>query len=139
MTTRDDDPETRKDDEADLRAAFAVVRSEDAAAAPSYEAVLAASRRIPQRRRPWLVPALTGTMAAAVVAVALVAVTRRPEPRLPSPVSIEEWTAPTDFLLETPGRELLETVPNIGKVPTVRPLDGADENGRPPKRRSVSP
>ena len=136
MTTRDDDPGARPDDGADLRAAFAVVRREDAAGAPPFQAVLAASRRADHRRRPWLMPALMGTMTAAVVAVALVAVTRRPDPRPPSPVSIEDWTAPTDFLLETPGRELLETVPSIGGVPMVRPLDA---DGRPPKRRSVSP
>lgn len=139
MTTRDDDPDARQDDGADLRAAFAVVRREDAAGAPPFEAVLAASRRATHRRRPWLVPALTGTMAAVVVAVAVLTVARRPEPRPPWAPSIEDWTAPTDFLLETPGMELLETVPSIGEVPTVRPLEGLDESVRLEKRRSVSP
>ncbi len=31
-----------------------------------------------------------------------------------SATSITEWKAPTDFLLETPGSELLRTVPQIG-------------------------
>jgi hypothetical protein len=78
-------------------------------------------------------------MAAAAVAVAVFTVTRRPETGPPWAPSIEDWTAPTDFLLETPGIELLETVPSIGEVPTVRPLNGLDESIRPEKRRSVSP
>ena len=139
MTTRDDDPGARQDDGADLRAAFAAVRREDAAGAPPFEAVIAASRRGPHRRRPWLVPALTGTVAAAVVAIAVLTVARRPEPRLPGVPSFEDWTAPTDFLLRTPGMEMLETVPSLGEMPTVRPLDGLDETVRPEKRRSVSP
>jgi hypothetical protein len=32
-----------------------------------------------------------------------------------SMVEITEWKAPTDFLLETPGREILQTVPEIGR------------------------
>src|SRR6476659_5864137 len=32
-----------------------------------------------------------------------------------SVASLAEWKAPTDFLLETPGRELLRTVPEIGE------------------------
>ena len=136
MTPPDDGTKRRADD-ADLRAAFSALRTEDAAGAPPFEAVLAAgSRRGTHRRRPWLVPALTGAMAAAALAVAIVAVARRPEPRLAPPVSIERWTAPTDFLLETPGRELLETVPSIGEVPEIGPLDGAEKTA---KRRSVAP
>jgi hypothetical protein len=135
MTTRDDDP-TRKDDDTDLRSAFEALRREDAARAPSFEALLRKAPRSADRRRPWLVPAVTGAVAAAALTVAIVSVARRPEPRLPPPVSIEEWTAPTDFLLQTPGRELLETVPRIGDVPSMGPLDLTEIRG---KRRSVSP
>jgi hypothetical protein len=31
--------------------------------------------------------------------------------------SITEWRSPTDFLLQTPGHELLEGVPRIGQWP----------------------
>jgi hypothetical protein len=135
MTAREDEP-TRTNGDADLRAAFGAVRSEDAAGAPSFEAVLARSQRGTDRQLPWLVPAVTGTVAAAAVAIAVIAAARRPEPHVPTAVSIEKWTAPTDFLLETPGRELLETMPVIGEVPTIGSLDGADESE---KRRSVGP
>jgi len=41
----------------------------------------------------------------------------RPQPEPGKPVaSLMEWKPPTDFLLETPGRELLRTVPAIGAV-----------------------
>jgi len=49
---------------------------------------------------------------------------REPKPRAPKPVtSIIEWKAPTDFLLATPGSELLRTVPQIGNWQRV--LDGS--------------
>lgn len=135
MTERDGDAK-RTDADADMRAAFTAVRNADAVGAPPFEAVLALARRDTHRRRPWLVPALTGSVAAAALAVAIVAVMHRPEPRVPPPVSIEEWTAPTDFLLETPGRELLETVPRIGEIPWMARLEGLDDRE---KRRRVSP
>jgi len=30
-------------------------------------------------------------------------------------ISISEWKAPTDFLLKTPGAELLKTIPQLGE------------------------
>ena len=141
MTGRDDERDPRQDADADLRAAFAAVRSEESAKAPSFEAVLrAASRGAMRRRRPWLVPALSGTIAAAALIAAVIAVTRAPEPRIPAVASIEAWTAPTDFLLETPGHDFLETVPRIGELPA-RGVGEAPDDGRgdPRKRRSISP
>lgn len=135
MTARDDD-QTRKDDDTDLRAAFEVLRRGDAAGAPSFQALLEEASRRAHRRRPWLVPAVTWGVAAAALTVAIVTVARRSEPRLPPSVSIEQWIAPTDFLLETPGRELLETVPRIGEVASIGPPEVTEERG---KRRSVSP
>jgi hypothetical protein len=134
VTGRDDERDTRPDDEADLRAAFASMRHEDAARAPTFEAVVtAASRGAAKRRRPWLVPALTGTVAAAALVVAITAVVRRPEPRVPAARSIDEWTAPTDFLLETPGRDFLGSVPRFGVPREVAPLEIR------PHRRSEAP
>lgn len=140
MTKHPRGRDPRQDDDADLRVAFAAIREEDAAGVPAFEAVLAgASRGRTERRRPWLLPTLTGTVAAAALAVAGIAVMRRPEPRLPKVAVIEQWTAPTDFLLETPGREFLETVPSIGDLRPVGASEAVDEGGRSRKRRSVSP
>src|SRR5688572_3397655 len=102
----------RGDDENDLREAFAVLRREDAKRVPAFEAVRA-------RRRPRRLPPLGGLLAAASVAAAILAVVaRRPDP--PPMASMEEWIAPTDFLLETPGRDIVRTVPRIGLVPNSR-------------------
>lgn len=108
MTTQGDDP-----DDADLRQAFDVLRREEAKAAPVFEAVRARAR--PRRLTP-----LGGLLAAAFVAAAILGiVVRRPHP-LPPAASMEEWIAPTDFLLATPGREILQTVPRIGNIPEPR-------------------
>ena len=94
-------------DDVDLRQAFDALRHEDAKAAPAFEAVRARAR--PPRLTP-----LGGLLAAASVAAAILGlVVRRPDPPPPM-ASMEQWTAPTDFLLETPGREILQTVPRIG-------------------------
>ena len=82
---------------------------------------------------------MAGTLAAVGLVAAMITVVWRPEPRLPSMASIEQWTAPTDFLLETPGRQLLETVPLIGTTPSLPPLEGVTGSGPPTKRRSTSP
>jgi hypothetical protein len=96
-------------DDADLRQAFSVLRREDAKSAPTFEAVRA--RRAARRLAP-----LGGLLAAASVAAAILGiVVRRPDPPPPM-ASMEQWIAPTDFLLDTPGREILQTVPRIGSV-----------------------
>jgi hypothetical protein len=140
VTRRDDERDAVQDGDADLRAAFADVRKEDAAKAPAFETVLAAaSRGAAERRRPWVVPALTGSIAAAALVVAVVAVVRNPGPRIPPVASIEQWTAPTDFLLETPGRAFLETVPRIGELPAGGASESGGQSDHPRKRRSISP
>jgi hypothetical protein len=100
-------------DDADLRQAFAALRREEAKAAPAFEAVRA--RRAPRRLTP-----LGGLLAAASVTAAILGVVvRRSDP--PPPIaSLEQWIAPTDFLLDTPGREILQTVPRIGGVQNPR-------------------
>lgn len=103
---RDDDQ-----DDADLRQAFAALRREEAKAAPTFEAVRAQARGRPRRLAP-----LGGLLVAASVAAAILGiVVRRPDPPPPM-ASMEQWIAPTDFLLDTPGREILQTVPQIGRV-----------------------
>ena len=108
------------DTERGLRELFDRLREEDRARTPSFDATVAA---LAQRRR--LRPRWALRMAAAAAAVAVItlayeqrqATVRRDRARaearrsvLPAP----GWTAPTDFLLNTPGSRLLRTVPSFG-------------------------
>lgn len=95
------------EDETDLRRAFAALRREDAELVPPFEAVRASSGR--RHASSWMVLAVA-SLGVAVVATLLV---WRPTPEPPM-VSMEQWTAPTDFLLNTPGWEMLGTVPRMG-------------------------
>jgi hypothetical protein len=51
------------------------------------------------------------TLLLIVLLVSVIPFVRRSEPR-PQP-SITAWKAPTDFLLATPGRELLQSTPEL--------------------------
>jgi hypothetical protein len=127
---------TGNNDDRDLRARFAALRQEEEAQAPRF--ALPATRAVRRRRTPGLIPVAECALAiaAAIFVLRFVAL----EPRRPSaPVaSLTEWRAPTDFLLETPGRELLRTVPALGgwsdstQVPTTRPK-------HPQVRKKVQP
>jgi hypothetical protein len=100
------------DDEARLRAALAEAHRGDADRTPSFERVWAAARRPramnPSKRR-WAV--LSGALAA-VVAIG-VWVVARPSARPGSLPTGTRWTAPTDFLLDTPDLVTLRTVPAL--------------------------
>jgi hypothetical protein len=115
MTGNDpgDDRVFREDD---VRARFAALRREEEALAPEFALPLprvAQSRRRSVGKRIALAASL-----AAVITVVVIVVRFAPQKAHPgagTPVaSLTEWKAPTDFLLETPGRELLRTVPAIG-------------------------
>jgi hypothetical protein len=94
-----------------LRRRFAGLRQEDERDTPQFAALWRRRQRKTQHGSRWLMAG-----ACAVIAVVgllwLWAVRSRPEG--PMVASITAWRAPTDFLLETPGRELLRTVPKIG-------------------------
>ncbi len=108
------------DDDRDLRECFAALRRDEKAGAPAIERLLARARartggeafRIGR-------PALTlATAAALLLGIALLDL-RKPSRSLPVP-SISEWRSPTAFLLQTPGREVLESIPRFGEglIPT---------------------
>lgn len=121
-----------RDDDSDLREAFQELRREDAEQLPAFGALLAdAGRRRHVGSRAVLAAA---ALVATVVAGALL---RRPAPQPPAAEAIGHWIAPTDFLLNTPGREMLETVPHIGTRPFLTPLTSASAS--PFAQRSVSP
>lgn len=104
-------------DDATLRTLFQKLGNEDRAHAPSYHHVL--GRQVPR--------AASGARMRIATAVVLLGLTfgillNLPDqpPSVAAPgrgggqaPPISEWQAPTDILLNTPGRELLTTVPSL--------------------------
>jgi hypothetical protein len=105
-------------DDRDLRDRFAALRREEEARAPAF-AALATSRRQHRRLSPGMFIAAAACVAAILAAVLwAMPLLWKPQHEPGTHVaSITEWKPPTDFLLETPGRELLRTVPTIGAWP----------------------
>ena len=106
-------------DEKRLRELFESARRRDEASAPRFREVL---RRERPRERAIRIP-LAARLAAIAIAFALIgllAVSRRvARPTVVPPVTGEllsspRWSGPTDFLLATPGRDLLRSTPRIG-------------------------
>lgn len=128
----------------DLRDRFAALRRDEETQAPEF-AGLIGSRRERGRRRPIkLIAAMA--FSAAMIAAALF-MGRAPwnrefwRPHLEpgsQVASITKWKSPTDFLLETPGTELLRTVPDLG---VLQPETKAAEPGNkyPQTKRKVLP
>jgi hypothetical protein len=116
----------REDD--DLRQRFAALREQDERDRPGFPQVRAgalARRKTGGRRLP-----LAAVAAAALVLLALV-LGREPEP--PGP-SLAEWRAPTDFLLDTPGREVLTLAPSLDLGPWMAAVPARSRQA-PPERR----
>jgi hypothetical protein len=101
------------EDDRDLHERFAELRRQDAAQAPEFAALL--QRRARRPRPPAFFRLVIAVACVLVIAVALVRFHSRP-PAKPVP-SLSEWRSPTDFLLQTPGRELLISVPRLGEWP----------------------
>jgi hypothetical protein len=104
-----------------LRRGFAALRREEDQQTPEFATLWRSRARAQRRQARWFA-------AAACALIALLAflwirsVQRRPDDK--TVASITEWKAPTDFLLETPGRELLRTVPEIGEWQVYTALPG---------------
>lgn len=103
------------DDDRDLRERFGALREEDERIAPDFGRVSSQppSVRSPRRR------ALVWSGVAALVALAFLLwrpdAGEGPAPRAVIEPSITTWRSPTDFLLETPGRQLLRASPAVGR------------------------
>ncbi len=113
-------------DDDDLRGRFARLRSEDASRTGEFHGLLRRSRPKGGRARltAWAVAGL-----AVILALLVVLDDRETQHKPPNPeVSITVWTSSTDFLLHTPGEEVLTTVPRLGEWPT------ATETGRKPQK-----
>ena len=114
------------DDERDLREAFKELRRATLSRTPAFASLRdrAPAPRAEQRRRLALV-------LASLAVVALLWPRPAPPPPKPAP-SIERWKAPTDFLLHTPGAELLRTVPSLGRgVPSLTLADARERRMSP--------
>jgi hypothetical protein len=119
------------DTDRELRHRFAALRRQEEGEAPGLGTLLErAARRSRGTHRPGsrFRPLAAATMAAAI-ALAMLAVIGlpsvrsriwSPRPPVTAPVpSITAWRAPTDFLLHTPGEEILGTPPALGRVPSL--------------------
>ena len=117
-------------DDHDLRDWFQRLRREDVAGVTSFHATLAAAaaRRAASPRAPALrVAAVAAFIAVLAVAVALAIRGRR---GIPIDLAAARWEAPSDFLLQVPGAELLRTVPELGRV--TPPFHYVDTDWRTP-------
>ena len=116
----------------DLRNRFAAMRRQEAGQAPEF--AVPSINAAGQRSR--LVAGKLSAVAAclAVIAAAVFLLRTGPVKRgseTPAKAgSISQWRAPTDFLLETPGREFLQTVPAIGVSPNYTGARGAGQKSR---------
>lgn len=119
------------EDDRHLRERFAALRREDARQAPDFATTL---QRKPARGEGarWLRPAAA---AALIVVMAIAAARFYSRPHVQPAISITEWKSPTDFLLETSGHELLESVPQIGEWPERQVIPSASPS---PSRKKAS-
>jgi hypothetical protein len=101
----------------DIRNRFAALRREEEAQAPKFALPSpAATPRVRWRPVGKLIAVAVCLLATAGVGTLWLHLASQRTGREPGkPVAfVTDWKAPTDFLLETPGRELLRTVPAIG-------------------------
>jgi hypothetical protein len=104
-------PETSLQESA-LRNRFVRLREQELQQVPVFASLWGRRSRLQPDKVLWF--AAVGCVLILVAAILLLR-SERPNREEASMVSITEWKAPTDFLLETPGREILQTVPEIGK------------------------
>src|SRR5688572_465577 len=119
------------DDDRDLRERFVRLRDEERAHAPAFHVTRQAPRWTWSPRF---------VIAAAIILIALLLA--RPDqtpPRLAHrgvDLGAAAWQSPTDFLLVTPGRELLRTVPDFGSSEPLVPIDLRGRPSAPESTRS---
>ena len=109
-------------DDEKLSQLFRDARRADEARVPGFERVLSRTRT----PRLGVKPLVSFALAAVVLIAGATAVVRERQQReeqalaeLEKPVALMQWQSPTDFLLDTPGHELRDSLPQIGMhVPT---------------------
>lgn len=101
-------------DDKDLRDHFAPLRQEDARNAPPLAAVLATARRrgkVGARPVRWAPAIAAVALAVALFVVSVLGPNGQRQPLVD--LATARWQGPTDFLLQVPGAEYLETVPTF--------------------------
>ena len=105
-----------------LRTHFANLREEDRSAAPPFGRTAAAAAAF-SRRGSLLRIALT---AMPVLAIAVMLAVRTHRSASAVPRDLAAWSSPTAFLLETPGKQLLNQTPRFGD-PLIHALPPAQD------------
>jgi hypothetical protein len=106
-----------------LRRAFGSLRAEDARQAPSFDTMVRYRvLPVPPPRLGFILPALTVILLIVALGIGY---WRTPSTNSSSPRFILAWRATTDFLLDTPGSQLMRDVPQIGNElpPALTPSD----------------
>lgn len=101
-------------DDTGLRDRFAALRREDAARTPGFTEVVRRQGPAPRPAPRALAVAASLAMAGLLVAGIWGSRHRPPPGTAAAAPWLADWQSPTDFLLDTPGRELLHAVPRIG-------------------------
>jgi len=109
-------------EDSDLRAHFADLREEDRSAAPPFGFAAAAEAAF-SRRRSSLRIALA---ALPVLAIVVTLAVRTHRSTGAATRALAAWSSPTAFLLETPGKQLLNQTPKLGE-PLIHTLPVAQD------------
>ena len=120
------------DDDRDLRDRFAQLRHEDRSRVPAFGVPVAGDASRPR----WPVGI---AVAAATTLIALVLTQPDRHPSVLVDPGATAWRSPTDFLLITPGGEMLRTVPAVGSPNDWLPLDLRTRLPMPESTRSQRP
>jgi hypothetical protein len=125
-------------DDRTLHERFASLRGEDGARTPRFERVLLRTRST-QRYGAWAIGATAAILVAAIGVFVYRASLVPSRPPSAAPM-LASWHAPTDFLLKTPGIDLLRAVPRIGEPSAgVRRLTPGLYDTMPPSRVGQEP
>ena len=108
-------------DDAGLREKFRLLKRQDQALAPEFARYWDALRRLPLTQHVWTLNYRFVSAAFALILLAGIAAgvwrkgfLKHPEPAEATIAQLSQWRAPTDSLLQTPGGELLRTLPRFG-------------------------
>jgi hypothetical protein len=109
-------------EDSDLRTHFANLREEDRSATPPFGRTATAAPAFSRRS------SLLGIALAAlpVLAIALMLTVRTHRSTDAVPRGLAAWSSPTAFLLETPGKQLLNQTPKLGE-PLIHSLPAAQD------------
>jgi hypothetical protein len=109
----------KADEDLDLRQEFVRLRREEATTAPTFARTIAAARRRDADRSApgrWRFTLATSFAAAAALAIWLAVSSNSSTTtggKAPLEVSLDDWNTQTDYLLEAPGIDLIDSFPDL--------------------------